>query len=94
MVIRGRKAIDRAMRKHAHVRKPLRQWVELVEAAEWRNIIDARMTWPTADAIKGTAFTCFNIGGNNFRLIAVVSYQRREIVIEEILSHADYSKKY
>ena len=45
-------------------------------------------------AEKGTPFTCFNIAGNTFRLIAIVSYGRCEIVIEEVLTHAEYDKKY
>lgn len=68
--------------------------MELAEAAQWTSITDVRATFPTADAVKGTAFTCFNIGGNNFRLIVIVSYQRGELAIEEVLTHAEYSKKY
>lgn len=94
MVIRNRKEIHRAARKHAAIRRPLAVWVELADGAEWRNIIDARATFPATDAIKGTPLTCFNVGGNSYRLIAVVSYARQEIVIREILTHAEYSKKY
>lgn len=94
MVIRNRRAIDHAMQKHGRLRKPIAQWIELAEAAKWSSITDARATFPTADAIKGTSFTCLNIGGNNYRLITIVSYARQEIVIEEVLTHAEYSKKY
>ena len=94
MLIRNRKAIDRAIRRHARLRAPIGQWIEIVEAAEWRSIIDARATWPSADAIKGTALTCFNFGGNNFRVLAIVSYERQEIIVHEVLTHAEYSKKY
>ena len=94
MLVRNRKAVEQASRTHARLRKPVRQWLEVVEAAHWRSITDARATWPTTDAIKGTTLTCFNIGGNSFRLIAIVSYERQEIVIEEILTHAEYDRKY
>ena len=94
MLIRNRKAVNLAIRKHAQLRKPIAQWIDLTEGAVWQSIIDAKATWPTADAIKGTRLTCFNIGGNNFRLIAMVSYDRQEIAIEEILTHAEYNKKY
>jgi len=55
---------------------------------------DVRKTLPTADLIKGTGLTCFNVGGNSFRLIAVVSYDRQTIVVRELLTHAQYDKKY
>lgn len=92
--IRNRKAITSAMRRHALARKPLGEWMRIAEGAVWQNIIDARKIWATADAIKGTPFTCFNVGGNNFRLIAIVSYARQEITVEELLTHAEYTKKY
>jgi mRNA interferase HigB len=63
-------------------------------AANWRSIIDVRQTLPTADAIKGTNLTCFNIGGNSFRLLAFVSYQRQEILVQELMTHPEYSRKY
>jgi mRNA interferase HigB len=92
VLIRNRKAIAVATRKHARLRATMWQWIEIAEAAEWKSLVDARATFPTADPIKGTAFTCFNVGGNNFRLIAIVSYERQEIVIDAVLTHAEYSK--
>jgi mRNA interferase HigB len=94
MVIRNRRAILKAFKKHAAVRKPLAERVEIAEAAQWHNIVEARSLWPSTDAIRGTNLTCFNIGGNNFRLIAIVSYELQEIVIDEVLTHAEYSKKH
>lgn len=94
MLIRNRKVIDKAMRTHAASRKPLRQWIEIVEAAQWQNIIEARKTWPTAGAIKGTPLTCFDIGGNKYRLISIISYRRQEIHVDEVLTHSEYDKKY
>jgi len=52
-------------------------------------------TWASgAGAIRGTNLTCFNIGGGNFRLLTVISYDRQEIAIHELLTHAQYDKKY
>jgi mRNA interferase HigB len=82
------------MRKHARARTPLAEWLEIAEDADWRNIIEAGAIWPPADAIKGTLLTCFNIGGNNFRLTAFVSYPRQQIAIYEVLTHAEYDKRY
>jgi mRNA interferase HigB len=35
----------------------------------------------------------FNIGGNDFRLITRVEYQRQEIYIRGVLTHAEYDKE-
>lgn len=34
----------------------------------------------------------FNIGGNNFRLIAYVDYKQGKVFIRAVLTHAEYDK--
>jgi mRNA interferase HigB len=86
MVILGLVAIEDMLKKHAGARAPMARWVAIAESATWQNISDMRRTLPSADAIKGTELTCFNIGGNSYRLLTVVSYQRQQIVIRELLT--------
>ena len=94
MAIIARHMIDGALKQHAAARKPMQRWLAIAELATWNDISEARATFPTADAIKGTPLTCFNIAGNSYRLITIVSYQRQEIVIRELLRHAEYTRKY
>ncbi len=70
------------------------RWIEVTAAAEWWSIVDARESFQTADAIKGTNLTCFNIGGNRCRLLTVVSYEEQSVLIREIMTHAEYTRKY
>lgn len=87
-------AIDKHLKQHAAARKPMQRWIEAVEAAQWQSIAEARRVLPTADLIKGTRLTCFNVGGNNYRLITVVSYELQQVTVIELMTHADYTKKY
>jgi hypothetical protein len=41
----------------------------------------------------GRTAPCFNIAGNKFRLITRVEYQRQEIYIRNVLTHAEYDKE-
>jgi mRNA interferase HigB len=93
MLVANLASIEKFLRHHAKARKPMRRWVAIAEEAEWSDIVDARATWPTAEAILGTNLTCFDIGGNSFRLLAVVSYSRQEIVIRKLMTHSEYDKK-
>src|SRR5882724_4386704 len=79
MLIRGLSAIERFLRKNASARTPMVGWVQIVQSADWTDLLDMRTALPTADAIRGTNLTCFNVGGNSYRLIVVVSYERQEI---------------
>jgi len=36
--------------------------------------------------------TVFNIGGNKYRLIVAIHYNRRKVHIREVLTHAEYDR--
>lgn len=94
MTILGLASLDGFLRKNATARSPMARWVEITEAATWQDITEVRDVLPTADAIKGTNLTCFNVGGNSYRLLTVISYPRQEVFIHELLTHARYNKNY
>ena len=37
-------------------------------------------------------FTVFDIGGNKFRLIAAIHYNRKKVYIRHVLTHAAYDR--
>ena len=37
-------------------------------------------------------FTVFDIGGNNFRIIAVVRYRDGKIFVRRVMSHQEYDQ--
>jgi mRNA interferase HigB len=94
MLVRNLLVLEEFLKKNAAARIPMRRWVDIARVAEWRSIIDTRRSWPSADAIKGTRLTCFNIGGNNFRLMTIVLDEQREVIVVELFTHAHYSRKY
>ena len=77
--------------KHPRAETPLATWYQVVRHATWKTTPELLQTWPSADFVE--RLTVFNIGGNEFRLIARVEYQRQEVYIRAVLTHADYSKE-
>lgn len=49
-----------------------------------------RETFGSADPVGSRVV--FNIGGNKARLIAVVNFSQKRVVVEAILSRADYDR--
>ena len=49
-----------------------------------------RTIFPAADQVDNK--TVFNIGGNKYRLIAAIHYNRRRVYIRAILTHAEYDR--
>jgi mRNA interferase HigB len=72
-------------------------WARLARAGEWRNLAEARRTFPHADAVKvrsGRTVTVFNVCGNDFRLITAIHYDRRKVFILGFLTHAEYTRAF
>ena len=76
--------------KHPGARKPLSKWKDATQNASWRNFSDLRQTFQTADYVNDLVI--FDIGGNNFRLIARVNYFKTRVSIIRILTHAEYDR--
>ena len=67
-------------------------WYRIAKRAEWKNLMDVRRIFPTADAVG--KFTVFNIKGNEYRLISEINYPTGTIFLRHVLTHAEYSKPY
>ncbi len=52
---------------------------------------ELRETFASADYVDG--LTVFNIGGNKYRLIASIHYNRRKVYIRNVLTHAEYDRE-
>jgi mRNA interferase HigB len=88
-------AIAKAVRRHRDAAENLRAWVKVVEEAAWGSIADLRQTYPSADGValaSGAIITVFNIRGNRYRLLTLLSYRAQLVTIVEFLTHAEYNK--
>jgi mRNA interferase HigB len=80
----------------ARARKPLEHWYQLTRRAVWRHLADVRQTFSSADEVKvksGKTVMIFNIGGNNFRLVCAIHYDRQKVFVLRFLTHAEYDKE-
>jgi mRNA interferase HigB len=92
MEIRGRKKIlDYTASGDAKARKLFPAWLKEAEAADWKTPMDIRRTHATADFLPGNRVV-FNIGGNDYRLVAAIDYPRRVVLIRWVGPHGQYDK--
>jgi mRNA interferase HigB len=71
----------------------LMAWLRAARKANWKNLHEVRQTMRSADGVKvasGNTVTVFNIGGNNYRLIVAIHFNRRMLYVLRFLSHAEY----
>lgn len=74
----------RAATSHNH-------WYQIVRHEKFKNFSEIRQLFPSADQVGN--FVVFNIGGNNYRLIAFVRYRLKKIFIRHILTHREYDQE-
>lgn len=74
--------------RHPRSRPPLEAWYPVARHAEWESFPEVRDTFNTADQVG--RFTVFDIGGNNYRLIAVIHFNRGKLFVRHVLTHAEY----
>lgn len=86
----SRKKLREAAEEHADLNEPLDAWYRIARKAVWKNLIDARRVFPTADAVG--KFTVFNIKGNAYRLITEINYWTGRVFLRHVLTHAEYGK--
>jgi mRNA interferase HigB len=75
---------------HPDARSPLLAWHAVVKHAEWETFADVRATYASADQVG--RFTVFNVGGNKYRLIVVIHFNRAKVYVRHVLTHAEYDR--
>jgi mRNA interferase HigB len=95
--ITGTLLLDEFARLHASAKSPIESWRKKTEAAIWKTPIDVRRTFNSADSVKvrsGATVVVFNIGGNNFRIIASVRYKLQKVIVLRVYTHEEYAKNH
>lgn len=91
MTVLGTDVLDQAMKHHADLRNPLAAWLKVAKGATWKNLVEVRQTWRDTDFVDPD--TIFNVKGNSYRLYALVNYSAQTLIVREVITHAEYSKR-
>jgi len=76
---------------HPTAKEPLEAWYKETEKASWETPDDIKKRYPSASFLVDNR-VCFNISGNNFRLIVKVNYKFHIVYIRFVGTHAEYNK--
>jgi len=76
--------------KHPSAEVPLKKWFKVIKANNFKNVDELKQLFPSADQVK--KFDVFNIGGNNYRLIAFLAYEANRLYVRNVLTHKEYDK--
>jgi len=77
---------------HPESKAFLEEWYRKARRASAANFAELRLTFGSADYVDG--FTIFDVGGNRYRLVAVIHCNTQRIYIRNVMTHADYDRNH
>lgn len=69
----------------------LEEWYQKTKKTEWTCFADMKRTFNSVDNV-GNQHYVFNIKGNNYRLIVVIKFTIKTVLIRFIGTHAEYDR--
>lgn len=90
MHIISRKALRRFWEQHPGSEPALSRWFIVKQRHNFESFDALRATFPTADKVGDLIM--FNIGGNNYRLITSIHFNRGKVYIRHVLTHREYDR--
>ncbi len=69
----------------------LREWAKCVRKAAWRTFHDVQKSLRSADNLGG-GWVCFDIRRNEFRIIAIMVYDFKMVLVRFVGTHAEYTR--
>ena len=90
----SQKALTEFWKVHSAAEAPLRNWSRAIRRGTFTNLIELKASFGPVDyvPIAPRGLHVFNLGGNKYRLITSIRFDKQRIYIRNILTHADYSK--
>ncbi len=76
--------------KHPQAAGPLQGWRRVIESNRFGSWAELKAAFNAVDKVD--AFTVFDLGGNKYRLIAYIRFDKQILYIKSVLTHRDYDK--
>ena len=86
MHVISRKALREFWKRHPDSETSLSRWFKAVKNSEFSNFNDLQSAFPSADKVDD--LIVFDIGGNKYRLIASVHFNRGKVYVRHVLTHS------
>jgi mRNA interferase HigB len=88
-LVSNKALVDFAAR-HREAELPLQAWRKIVECSSFSNFAELKRAFSAVDKVGD--FVVFDIGGNKFRLVTAVHFNRQMVFIRHVFTHKEYDK--
>jgi Uncharacterized protein conserved in bacteria len=91
MRIISKKTIIDFYQKYPDAKIALEDWYRTTKRAEWENFAEIRESFNHVDSVGNQRYV-FNIRGNDYRLVVVIQFTIKIVLIRFIGTHSQYDK--
>ncbi len=91
MRIVSRKALNEFALRFPVAKGQLAAWFHEVKRADWRDFHDVKEKYRSVSPLKGGR-AVFNICGNKYRIVVMINFTVKVVLIRFVGTHAEYDK--
>jgi mRNA interferase HigB len=90
MKIISNRALRAFAANHPQAEAPLQGWRRVIEKNSFANWAELKAAFNAVDKVNELAV--FDIGGNKYRLVAYIRFEKQILYIKAVLTHREYDK--
>lgn len=90
MHVISRKALAEFWKVHPPARGPMAAWFKVMASAAFTDFAAVRATFNSADKVE--KFTVFNVGGEGYRVVTAIHFNRQKLYVRHVFTHAEYER--
>ena len=68
----------------------LEEWFRKASDVSASSFPSLRQTFGSADYVDG--FTVFDVGGNRYRIVAVIHFDKQRMYVRQVMTHIEYDR--
>lgn len=91
MKLTGKILLNEFKKDHPDSNSSIESWEAEIEEANWQTPHDLKSRYPKASII-GNQRVVFDLCGNRYRLLTIISYKNQMAMVEKIGTHKEYDK--
>ena len=93
MHVISKKKLKEFWEDHPLSKVPLEVWFKLMRRGSYGRFADLQTAFSKGKVDKVGKYTVFDVGGNKYRVITVLHYNRGKAYLRKVLTHAEYDKE-
>jgi len=72
-------------------KEPLLLWYNVTKQSDWKDFHSMKQTFNSADRVGNDRYA-FNVGGNKYRIVAMIHFNKRTVYLRFVGTHKQYDK--